>query len=84
MVMDFETHIMPRLAKEYVEHSEKKVPFDLQKLRNLGRDNKEGFAMQTWDQIDLQDNVNTLVSKGLIEDLGDGNYQISNLALNVL
>lgn len=30
----------------------KKVPFDLQKIRNLGRDG--GFATQAWDEIDLQ------------------------------
>ena len=36
--MNFESHIMPRLAKEYKDAGKKKVPFDLEKVRNLGRD----------------------------------------------
>ena len=35
--MDFETHIMSRLIKEYKEAGNKKVPFDLEKVRNFGR-----------------------------------------------
>jgi hypothetical protein len=56
-----------------------KSPFDLQKIRNLGRDG--GFATQAWDEIDLQDKVNELVTKGLIEDLTGGRYQISDLGI---
>ena len=57
--MNFESHIMPRLAKEYKDADKKKVPFDLEKVRNLGRDgkgkDKEEFNAQAWDQIDFQD-----------------------------
>jgi len=56
-----------------------KVPLDLQKIRNLGRDG--GFGTQAWDEIDLQDKVNELVTKGLIEDLTGGRYQISDLGI---
>ena len=82
--MDFEAYVMPRLANEYMQAGKKKVLFDLQKIRDLGKEDKakgEGFAIETWDQTDLQDDVNILVSKGLIEDLGDGKYQISNLGI---
>ena len=79
--MDFEAHIMPRLANEY-KLAGKKEPFDLDRIRNLGKDEKgEGFAMETWELVDLQDNVNILVTKGLIDDLGDGKYQISDLGI---
>jgi len=59
------------------------VPFDLEEVRNLGADkNGEGIAMEAWEQIDLQDNVTALVTKGLIEELGGGGkYQISDLGV---
>lgn len=75
----FEKNIMSKLVKEYKENGNKNVPFDLQKIRNLGRDG--GFATQAWDEIDLQDKVNELVTKGLIEDLTGGRYQISDLGI---
>ena len=31
--MNFESHIMPRLAKEYKDAGKKKVPFDLEKVK---------------------------------------------------
>ena len=74
--MNFESHIMPRLAKEYKDADKKKVPFDLDKIRNLGKDKG-----QTWQEIDFQDKINRLVTKGLIEDLKGGRYQISNLGI---
>ena len=36
--MNFESHIMPRLAKKYKDAGKKKVPFDLEKIRKIGRD----------------------------------------------
>ena len=38
--MNFESRIMPRLAKEYKDAGKKKIPFDLEKIRTLGRDSK--------------------------------------------
>ena len=73
--MDFETHIMPRLAKEYQDAGKKKVPFGLDKIRNLGKDKG-----QTWQEIDFQDKISRLVTKGLIEDL-KGRYQVSDLGI---
>ena len=83
--MNFESHIMPRLAKEYKDAGKKKVPFDLEKVRNLGRDkgkDKKEFDTQAWEQIDLQDKVNGLVTKGLLEQLEGRKYQISNLGID--
>jgi len=54
--MNFESHVMPRLAKEYKDAGKKKVPFDLEKVRALGRDSKskdKEFNAQAWDQIDF-------------------------------
>ena len=31
--MNFESHIMPRLAKEYKDAGKKKIPFDLEKVK---------------------------------------------------
>ena len=85
--MNFESHIMPRLAKEYKD-AEKKVPFDLEKVRALGRDSSKSkeFNAQAWDQIDFQDKINGLVTKGLVEQLEGGKdkekkYQISKLGI---
>lgn len=87
--MNFESRIMPRLAKEYKDAGKKKVPFDLEKVRALGRDSKgkdREFDLQAWDQIDFQDKINGLVTKGLLEQLEGGGgkgmkYQISNLGV---
>ena len=86
--MNFESQIMPRLAKEYKDAGKKKVPFDLEKVRALGRDSsskskdKGGeFNAQTWDQIDFQDKINGLVTKGLVEQLENKKYQISKLGI---
>ena len=67
--MEFETHIMPRMAKEYRDAGKKKVPFDLDKIRNLGRV-KGDDNNKAWEEIDFQDKVNRLVTNGLIEELG--------------
>ena len=80
---------MPRLAKEYKDAGKKKPPFDLEKVRALGRDSKgkeKEFNAQAWDQIDFQDKINGLVTKGLLEQLeGSGEkgkkYQISKLSI---
>ena len=59
---------MPRLAKEYKDAGKKKLPFDLEKVRALGRDSKDKeFNAQAWDQIDFQDKIKGLVTKGLVE-----------------
>ena len=72
--MNFESYIMPRLAKEYKDVGKKKVPFDVEKTRALGRNRSKSkeFNAQAWDQIDFQDKINGLVTKGLVEQL-EGN-----------
>ena len=40
--MNFETH-MPKLANEYRQAGKKKVPFDLDSIRNLGTVKDKGF-----------------------------------------
>ena len=35
LLLDFETHVMPRLAKEYTQAGNKMVPFDLEKIENI-------------------------------------------------
>jgi hypothetical protein len=77
---DFEKDIMLKLIDEYNETGEKK-PFDKIKIRNM--DNLPGFTTRTWDEADLQNELDALVLKGLIEELGKGDkgniqYQISN------
>jgi hypothetical protein len=84
--MNFESHIMPRLAKEYKDAGKKRVPFDLEKVRALGRGDSKGkdkkeFDAQAWDQIDFQDKINGLVTKGLVEQLENKKYQISKLGI---
>jgi hypothetical protein len=85
--MNFESHIMPRLAKEYKDAGKKRVPFDLDKVRALGRGgdskskDKKEFDAQAWDQIDFQDKINGLVTKGLVEQLENKKYQISKLGI---
>ena len=37
MMINFEAHIVLKLIKEYREVSNRKVPFDLDKIKNLGR-----------------------------------------------
>jgi hypothetical protein len=49
MTDEFENNLMPKLAQEYKETGNKKTPFGLEKIRNLGRDN--GFATQAWDAL---------------------------------
>ena len=70
---------MPKLIKEQKAAGNKKTPFDLEKIRKLGRDN--GFATQAWDDKDLESEADSLVKKKLIEDLGGGKYQISDLGI---
>jgi hypothetical protein len=74
----FEKNIMPKLIKEYKEANNTKIPFDLEKIKRLGM---EGFATRAWDEGDLQTAVNDLVKKGLIDAIGDGKYQISDLGI---
>ena len=76
---DFERNIMPKLAKEYMEAGNIKIPFDKDEIRNLGRDH--GFSTQGWDETLLQDEIDGLLKKGLIEELGNGKYQISKLGI---
>ena len=76
---------MPKLIKEYNETGEKK-PFDKIKIRNMARDNPLGFTTRGWDETYLQNELDALVLKGLIEELGkddkgDIQYQISNHSL---
>ena len=82
--MNFESHIMSRLAKEYKDAGKKRVPFDVEKIRALGRNSSsksKEFDAQAWDQIDFQDKVNGLVTKGLLEPLENKKYQISKLGI---
>ncbi|MGH9974766.1 MAG: hypothetical protein ACRD8Z_02875 [Nitrososphaeraceae archaeon] len=77
---------MPKLIKEYNETGETK-PFDKLKIRNMARDDPPGFTTGAWDETYLQNELDALVLKGLIEergkddDKGDIQYQISNHSL---
>ena len=56
------------------------------KVRTLGRDSKpskdkQEFNAQAWVQIDFQDKINGLVTKGLLEQLENKKYQISKLGI---
>jgi hypothetical protein len=76
---------MPKLLKEYNETGEKK-PFDKIKIRNMARDDLLGFTTRAWDETYLQNELDDLILKGLIEELerddkGDIRYQVSNHGL---
>lgn len=47
----------------------------------MARDEPPGFATQGWDEVLLQNELDDLVKNGLIEDLGGGKYQISDLGI---
>ena len=49
-------------------------------LSSKSKDSKE-FDAQAWDQIDFQDKINGLVTKGLLEQLENKKYQISKLGI---
>ena len=71
---------MCKLVDDYNETSEKK-PFDKIKIRNM--DNPTGFMTRAWDEAYLQNELDALVLKGMIEELGKGDKgniqsQISN------
>jgi hypothetical protein len=76
---------MPKLLKKYNETGEKK-PFDKIKIRNMARDDPPGFTTRAWDETYLQNELDDLILKGLIEELemddkGDIRYQVSNHGL---
>jgi hypothetical protein len=76
MMIDFDTHIVLKLIKEYREARNRKVLFELDKTRNLGRPSDKE-AIQVWNEIDMDDKINRLVTKGLVEEQkgGGGKYQ---------
>jgi hypothetical protein len=76
MMIDFDTHIVLKLIKEYREARNRKVPFELDKTRNLGRPSDKE-AIQIWNEIDMDDKINRLVTKRLVEEQkgGGGKYQ---------
>jgi len=53
MMINFETHIVLKLIKEYREARNRKVLFDLDKIRNLGRPGDKE-AIQVWNEIDIE------------------------------
>jgi hypothetical protein len=82
MMINFETHIVLKLIKEYREARNRKVLFDLDKSRNLGRPGDKE-ANQDWHEMDMEDKINRLVTKGLVEEqkVGGGKYQTSDLGI---
>jgi hypothetical protein len=74
----FENNLMPKLIKEYQKTGERR-PFDLEMIRRSSENG--GFWTKAWEDIDLQSNVDALVRNGLIEDLGRGLYQISEVGI---
>jgi hypothetical protein len=75
----FKKNLMLKLREEYNE-GQLKIPFDLEKIRRNIEDG--GFGEDAWDDIHLQELVEYLVSDGLIEELGHGQYQISDPGLD--
>ena len=72
-------NLMPKLRDEYNE-GQLKIPFDLEKIRRKREDG--GFEVNAWDDINLQELLDYLVSDGLIEELGHGQYQVSDPGLD--
>jgi hypothetical protein len=74
----FENNIMPKLIREYIDTGVK-VPFDLKRIRRFTED--EGLSTRAWDEKDLKSVVDALVRKGLVDDIGEGRYRISDSGL---
>jgi hypothetical protein len=71
----FEKNLMSDVVNEYLANNKMKVSFDLKKIRKMHAD--RGYGIRAWDEKELQDHVDALVKKGLIDDLHNGEYQIS-------
>jgi hypothetical protein len=71
----FENSLMPKLIKDYQRTGEKK-PFNMDKIRRSSE--RGGFWTMVWEDLDLQSNLDALVRKGWIDELGGGEYQISD------
>jgi hypothetical protein len=65
MMINYDTQIVLKLIKEYREASNRKVLLDLDKNRNLGRPSDKE-AIQVWNEIDIEDKINRLVTMGLV------------------
>lgn len=74
----FENNLMPKLIKEYQKTGEKR-PFDLEKISRSSENG--GFWTKAWEDVDLQSNADALVKNSLIDDLGGGLYQISEVGI---
>jgi hypothetical protein len=65
------------IAKE-VDISEK-ITFDMDKIRRPSE--RGGFGRMAWEDLDLQSNLDSLVRKGWIDEIGEGEYQISDAGI---
>jgi hypothetical protein len=61
--------------------TEVKVPFDLKRIREFTEE--EGLSTRAWDGRDLQSVIDVFVRKRLVDDLGEGQYRISDLGLEL-
>jgi hypothetical protein len=75
----FTKNLMPKLRAEYLE-CQLRIPFDLEKIRR--KKEGGGFGVDEWDDIYLQELIDYEVNEGLIEDLGHGQYQISDSGID--
>jgi hypothetical protein len=76
----FEKNLMSDLIDEYKTNDKIKIPFDLKKIRRMHAN--KGYGITAWDDKMLQERVDDLGNKRLIDDLGNGEYQISDKGIN--
>jgi hypothetical protein len=65
------------MQTEYFEWRSE-IPFDLEKIRS----GRNGIRRDDWDDIYLQEFVDYQVSEGRIDELGHGQYQISDAQID--
>lgn len=69
---------MPKLIKDYQRTGEKR-PFNMDKITRSSE--RGGFWTMAWGGLDLQKNIDALVRKGWIDDIGGGEYQVSDTGI---
>jgi hypothetical protein len=73
---------MSDLIDEYKTNDKMKISFDLKKIRRMHANKGCMHGITAWDDKMLQECVDDLGNKRLIDDLGNGEYQISDKSIN--
>ncbi len=74
----FENNLMPKLIDYYkraTENGRTKNEFDIEMVRKFL--NEGGFGIKAWEDQELKDRLSYLVKKGLIEEVSNGRYRLT-------